>query len=166
MHLPRRRASMIAAGLTAAALVVPMAGQASAATTTVQLHTQTSIDRFLTDTPSGVTSMDPANAANPRQQWRRTDTSSGFATFTSVQSINEGRPRCLTGRGLQGFPVVTAERCDGTRRQEWRLGVSGDLQLRLNGLVAAHNNAGNFTGVVMQLFTNQSNQKWHTHTIA
>ena len=159
-----RKAGTALAGLTAAAaLAVPMAGQADAATTTVTLHTQTSIDRFLTDPPAGIASMSPAVANDPRQRWRRTDTNSGYATYTSVQSINENRPRCLTGRGLQAFPVVTVERCDGTARQQWRLGVSGDLQLRLNGLVAAHNNAGNFTGVVMQFFTNKSNQKWHTH---
>jgi hypothetical protein len=159
-----RKAGIALAGLTAAtALAVPMAGHADAATTTVRLHTQTSISQFLTDPPAGIASMMPQVANDPRQQWRRTDTDSGYATYTSVQSLNENRPRCLTGRGLQGFPVVTVERCDGSARQQWRHGVSGELQLRLNGLVAAHNNAGNFRGVVMQFFTNKPNQKWHTH---
>jgi hypothetical protein len=71
--------------------------------------------------------MDPSSSSNPRPRWRKTETNSGFATFISVQSLNEARPRCLPGRGLQGFPVVTAERCDGTSRQQWRLGASGDL---------------------------------------
>ena len=52
----------------------------------------------------------------------------------------------------------------GATNQQWRLGVSGDFQLRLNGLVAGkHNTAGNQTGVLMSLFTSQNNQKWHTH---
>jgi hypothetical protein len=110
--------------------------------------------------------MDKRSSTNPRQQWRKTDTDSGFATYTSVQSINDGRPRCLTGRGLQGFPVVTAQACTGGTNQQWKLGVSGDLKLRLNGLVAAHNVAGNGTGVLMQFFTVQANQKWHTHTVS
>jgi len=44
--------------------------------------------------------MDPTSSSNPRQRWRKTETNSSFATFTSVQSLNEARPRCLTGRGL------------------------------------------------------------------
>jgi hypothetical protein len=167
MQVLSRKAGAALAGLAAAAaLAVPMAGQASAATSTVQLHTDTSISRFLTDVPSTITVMNPRSFTDPRQQWRRTDTTAGFATFTSVQSLNEGRPRCLTGHGLQGFPVVTSERCDGTTRQEWKLGFQGDLVLRLNGLVAAHNfKSGNGTGVVMQFFSVQPNQRWHTHTV-
>jgi hypothetical protein len=75
---------------------------------------------------------------------------------------------CLTGRGLQGAPVVTAEKCitsGSTTKQEWKLGVSGDLQLRLNGLVAEVNPA-TLTGVRMALFTAKPNQKWHTHAVS
>jgi hypothetical protein len=62
------------------------------------------------------------------------------------------------------LPVVAAEKCvAGATNQQWRLGVSGDFQLRLNGLVAKHNTAGMGTGVLMSFFTAQSNQKWHTH---
>jgi hypothetical protein len=61
---------------------------------------------------------------------------------------------------------VTAEKCvAGAKNQEWKLGVSGDFQLRLNGLVAKHNTAGNGTGVLMSLFTAAPNQKWHTHAV-
>ena len=159
-----RKAGTALAGLTAAAaLAVPMATQAHAATTTVKLHTQTSIDRFLGRSAPEHRVDAARGQQRPAQRWRRTDTNSGYATYTSVSSINEGRPRCLTGRGLQGFPVVTVERCDGTDRQQWRLGSSGELRLRMNGLVAAHNNAGTFRGVVMQAFTDAANQRWHTH---
>jgi len=100
-------------------------------------------------------------AGDPSQQWRKTDTSLGFATYVNVKTGN-----CLTGRGITGFPVVTVEKCfAGNTRQEWRLGVSGDFQLRANGLIAQVNlSSPNQTGVVMGgIFTNQPNQKWHTH---
>jgi hypothetical protein len=143
----------------ALALSAGFAGQAQAATSTVRLHTAADTTRFLSDTASGVTSMNKANASDPLQKWRKTDTTSGYATYTNLST-----GRCLTGRGLQGFPVVTSEKCiSGATKQQWRLGVSGDFQLRLNGLVASHNTAGNGTGVLMALFTATPNQKWHTH---
>ena len=143
----------------ALAISAGLAGQAQAATSTVRLHTQADTTKNLSDTPSGVTSMLKNNSSDLAQKWRKTDTNSGYATYTNVKT-----GRCLTGRGIQGFPVVTAEKCvAGATKQQWRLGVSGDFQLRLNGLVAKHNTAGNASGVLMSLFTNQANQKWHTH---
>ena len=66
---------------------------------------------------------------------------------------------------MPGFRAVQIGTCTGATNQQWRLGVSGDFQLRLNGLVASHNTAGNGTGVLMSLFTAKPNQKWHTHGI-
>lgn len=165
MQVLPRKLTVALTGLAAtAALAVPMAGQADAATSTVLLHTPTTISKWLTDTPSSLVMMQPGPAGgNPNQRWVKTDTSNGYATYSSVSSINAGKPRCLTGRGLQGAPVVTAEPCvAGATKQQWRLGVSGDFQLRLNGLVAGVN-AGTNTGVLMQFFTANPNQKWHTH---
>jgi hypothetical protein len=162
--LPRKLGVALTGLAAAAALAVPMAGQADAASSTVLLHTQTTIPKLLTDNPNGLVTMEQAPlGGNLNQRWVKTDTSSGYATYSSVSSINAGKPRCLTGRGLQGFPVVTAEFCvPGATKQQWRLGVSGDFQLRLNGLVAGVNSANN-TGVLMQFFTVQPDQKWHTH---
>ena len=143
----------------ALALSAGFAGQAQAATSTVRLHTAADTTKSLSDTPSGVTSMNQTLTSDLNQKWRKTDTNSGYATYTNVAT-----GRCLTGRSLQGFPVVTAEKCIvGATKQQWKLGVSGDFQLRLNGLVAKHNTAGNGSGVLMSLFTAQSNQKWHSH---
>jgi ricin-type beta-trefoil lectin protein len=142
----------------ALALSAGFAGQAQAATSTVRLHTAADTTKSLSDTASGVTSMNKTVTTDLNQKWRKTDTTSGFATYTNVKT-----GRCLTGRGLQGFPVVTSERCTGGTNQQWKLGVSGDFQLRLNGLAAKHNTAGNGSGVLMSLFTAQANQKWHTH---
>jgi hypothetical protein len=145
--------------VAALAISAGFAGQAQAATSTVRLHTSADTTRFLSDTASGVTTMAKSNSADLNQRWLKSDTNSGFATYQNVQT-----GRCLTGRGLQGFPVVTSERCvAGALNQQWKLGVSGDFQLRLNGLVAKHNVAGNGTGVLMSFFTGATDQKWHTH---
>jgi hypothetical protein len=166
MQVLTRKLALALTGLAAAAaLAIPMAGQADAATSTVLLHTQNTIPQLLTENPSGLVTMDPAPLGGlPTQRWVKTDTDSGYATYTSVSSIIPGKkPHCLTGRGLQGFPVVTAEFCvPGAAKQQWKLGVSGDFQLRLNGLVAGVNSANN-SGVLMQFFTAQPGQKWHTH---
>ena len=132
--VPRRAGMLLAGLLTAGAL----ASQADAATTKVRLHTAADATRYLARPP----------------------TSGGFAIYQNAQTGH-----CLTGRGIQGLPVVTAEKCITTgskAKQEWRLGVSGDLQLRLNGLVAEVNPA-NLTGVRMAFFAAKNNQKWHTH---
>lgn len=95
-----------------------------------------------------------------RQKWFQTPTSGGFAVYQNAQTGH-----CLTGRSLQGFPLVTAEKCitsGSESEQEWKLGPTGDLQLHLNGLVAEVNPA-NLTGVRMAFFTVKPNQLWHTH---
>jgi hypothetical protein len=159
-----RKLTITVAAIATVALSAGLAGQASAATSVVKLHTDADTSRFLSDSSSGVTSMTPrASDSSPKdfmQRWIKTDTSSGFATYTNKQT-----GRCLTGRGITGFPVVTAEKCvAGALNQQWRLNVTKDFQLRLNGAAAKHNNtAGNGTGVLMAFFNGQSNMKWHTH---
>ena len=103
-------------------------------------------------------------AASPRwptptratcEKWRRTDTTSGYAVYQNVET-----GRCLTGRGIEGFPVVTAQACvAGALNQQWRLNVTKDLQLRLNGAAAKHNIGGNGTGVIMALFNARNAMK-------
>jgi hypothetical protein len=156
---PRRQHPMQRKLAAAVAAIALSATTADAATTTLRLHTQADTTRFMSDSSSAIVTMAKNDTSDARQKWRRTDTTSGYATYRNV-----GTGRCLTWRGIQGFPVVSAEMCvAGALNQQWRLGVSGDLQLRLNGLVAKHNTAGNGIGVVMSLFQAASNQKWHTH---
>jgi hypothetical protein len=146
--------------LTVATLAISagLAGQANAATSVVKLHTDGDLSKFLSDTTSGVTSMMPSST-DPAQRWIRTDTSSGYATYT-----NKKTGRCLTGRSPVGFPVVTAQKCEaGALNQQWRLNVTKDFVLRLNGAAAKHNLAGNGTGVLMALFNGRPEMKWHTH---
>jgi hypothetical protein len=141
------------------AITAGLAGQANAATSVVKLHTDADTTRFLSDTASGVTTMAKSSSTDLMQRWIKTDTSSGFATYTNKQT-----GRCLTGRSPVGFPVVTAEKCvAGALNQQWRLNVAKDFVLRLNGVAAKHNTAGTGTGVLMALFNGQANMKWHTH---
>ena len=139
--------------------MLAFATSSNAATSTVRLHTDADTTKFLSDSSSGVTSMVKNNSTDLRQKWVRTDTNSGYATYRNVAT-----GRCLTGRGLTGFPVVTAEACKtGALNQQWRLNVTKDFQLRLNGAAAKHNTAGNGTGVLMALFNARNDMKWHTH---
>ena len=150
-----RKLSLVVATLAASA---GLAGQAEAATSTVRLHTDANTTRYLSDTASGVVSMN-VSSGSAMQRWIKTDTNSGYATYK-----NKSTGRCLTGRGLTGFPVVTAQKCvPGATNQQWRLNVTKDFQLRLNGAAAKHNTAGNGTGVLMALFNGRNDMKWHTH---
>jgi hypothetical protein len=140
------------------ALSAGLAGQANAATSTVRLHTDANTARYLSDTASGVTSMEKSSSS-AMQRWIKTDTNSGYAVYK-----NKSTGRCLTGRSTVGFPVVTAQKCvAGATNQQWRLNVTKDFQLRLNGAAMKHNTAGNGTGVLMALFNGRNDMKWHTH---
>ena len=106
----------------------------------------------MTMDPSGLVSMKPVG--KPNQTWTKTDTTAGYATYKTGIG-------CLTGRGLQGAPVVTVQKCvAGATNQQWRKGVSGDLQLRLNGLVAEVNTASAAQQVRMAFRVARPNQKW------
>jgi hypothetical protein len=144
-----RRIALLVTGLT---VLLVAAGPAHAATSNVKLRNLAAGTKLLTRDASGLTSMKNPGAAN--QIWTKTDTSNGYATYSQGNL-------CLTGRGLQGLPLVTAERCvPGATKQQWRLGVSKDLQLRLNGLAAEVNTASAALQVRMALFTVKPQQRW------
>ena len=159
--LPRKLGIALTGLAAAAGLAVPMAGQADAATSTVLLHTQTTIPKLLTDNPNGVVSMAQAPpGGNPNQRWVKTEQ----RLRDLLQHVLDHRRQAALPHRPRAprLPLVTAEPCvPGSAKQQWRLGVSGDFQLRLNGLVAAVNSAN--TGVLMQFFTAKPDQKWHTH---
>src|SRR4051812_15448534 len=114
MNSVLRWIALVALALTAALSVTT---SANAATTQVKLRNQATGVKLMTKDASGLVSMKNPGAAN--QVWTKTDTDSGYATY----SIGTG---CLTGRGVQGFPVVTVEKCvAGATKQQWRKGVSG-----------------------------------------
>ena len=148
--------------LTVATLAISagLAGQANAATSVVKLHTDADTTRFLSRHrerrhDDGEEQLDrPRCSAGSRP----TRTPAMRRTRTSLTG------RCLTGRAPVGFPVVTAQTCvAGALNQQWRLNVTKDFQLRLNGAAAKHNIAGNGTGVLMALFNARPDMRWHTH---
>jgi hypothetical protein len=149
MNLLLRRIAILLTGLVA---VLAIAGPANAASSNVKFRNQATGAKLMTKEASGLVAM--KNPGLPGQVWLKTDTSSGYARYSQGTG-------CLTGRGLQGAPVVTVERCvTGNLAQEWRLGVSGDLQLRKNGLVAEVNTASASNLLRMAFFTVKPNQKW------
>jgi Ricin-type beta-trefoil lectin domain len=142
----------IALLFTGLALLLVIAGPANAATSQVKLRNLATGTKLLTKDPSGLVSM--KDSGKPNQIWTRTDTSGGYATYSQGTG-------CLTGRGVQGFPVVTVEKCiPGATKQQWRLGVSKDLQLRLNGLAAEVKTTTAALQVQMAFFTVKPNQRW------
>jgi hypothetical protein len=142
----------IALVFTGLALLLVIAGPANAATTQVKLRTQATGVKLMTRDANSLVSMKDPGAAN--QIWTRTDTSGGYATYAQGNV-------CLTGRSLQGLPLVTAQKCvPGATNQQWRLGVSKELQLRLNGLVAEVKTASASLQVQMAFFQVKPNQRW------
>ena len=151
--LRRISTAFVALGVTGI-LLAAMTAPANAATSTVKLRNQATGTKLLTKDAGVLTSMKTPSTTGANQIWLKKDVSSGYATYSIGTS-------CLTGRGLQGFPVVTVEACvAGKLSQQWRKGVSGDLQLRLNGLVAEVNTSNPIFGVRMSFFTAQPNEKW------
>ena len=75
---------LLIAILTIAAMLA-FASTSNAATSTVRLHTQGDLSKFLADPGVGVTSMMPSNSSDPAQKWIKTDTDSGYATYRNVK---------------------------------------------------------------------------------
>ena len=61
---------------------------------------------------------------------------------------------------MKSAGAVPNQTWPGALDQQWRLGASGDLQLRQNGLVAEVNTASAAFSVRMAFFTVKPNQKW------
>lgn len=77
--LPRRLGMLLAGVAAAAALAVPMAGQADAASTTVRLHTLANTGESLVPF-SGFAFMQKTDVTASNQQWIKTDTVFGFSS--------------------------------------------------------------------------------------
>jgi len=156
-----------AAGLTAAAaLAVPMAQQADAATSIVRLHTQANTDRSLSNV-SGLAFMPFTSSSSDSQRWIKTDKGFGFAEYRNVADQTKCLSRKpLTNGGSLIGKLVDVRTCDGSTTQQWKLGVSGDLQHRATGLIAQVDLANINQAVRMgsipfgQL---RPEQKWHVH---
>ena len=137
------------------AISAGLAGQANAATSTVRLHTDANTTRYLSDTASGVTSMEPNRARPAALDQDRHQ--------LGLRDLQEPVHGPLPHRPLDHRLPGRHPQFAGATNQQWRLNVTKDFQLRLNGAAMKHNTAGNGTGVLMALFNGRNDMKWHTH---
>jgi len=157
--------SVIAALGAAAALAVPMAAQADAATVTVRLHAATATNESLqgpaTVLGSSVT-LAPTNVNAANQKWRKTDVIAGFATYKLVSSIGTTRELCLTA--FAGSVRPFAATCNASSlAQQWTRGFQNDGRIENR---AAHTTLTRMSsGFVEMRFLGggQAGQKWHEH---
>jgi hypothetical protein len=167
MHvLPRRLALLLAGSAAAAALAVPMAGQADAATSVVRLHTQANTGHFLSNV-SGSAFSPFASSSDDRQRWIKTDKVNGFAEFRNFQdqSVCLDRPPLTNGGSLIG-KFLSVRACNGSTSQQWKINPSGDFQQRSSGLIAQVDLANVNQAVKLAqipLGALLPEQKWHTH---
>jgi ricin-type beta-trefoil lectin protein len=167
MHvLPRRIGAALAGVTAAAALAVPMAQQADAASSIVRLHTQANTDRSLSNV-SGLAFMPFTSSTDDRQRWIKTDKAFGFAELRNLADQTkclDRRP--LTNGGSLVGKLVMVRTCDGSINQQWKVGVSGDLQHRASGQIAEVDLANINQAVRMGGIPNgqlRPEQKWHVH---
>jgi hypothetical protein len=167
MHVLSRRLGMFLAGAAAAAaLALPMAGQADAASTTVRLHTLANTGESLVPF-SGFAFMQKTDVTTSNQKWIKTDKVFGFAEYRSAfnPTLCLSRPP-LTGGGSLIGALIRIDPCNGTVFQQWKLDDIGAFQNRGSGLIAqvdlndsAH--APKMTQLVSPPL--KPNQFWHVH---
>jgi hypothetical protein len=164
--LPRRLGMLLAGAAAAAALAVPMAGQAEAASTTVRLHTLANTGESMVP-GFGFAFMQKTDVTSSNQKWIKTDKGLGFAEYRSKfnPSLCLSRPP-LTGGGSLIGKLVRIDPCDGSFNQQWRLGNINEFQHRATGLIvevdlndSAH--APKMTQLVSPPL--KANQFWHVH---
>jgi len=162
----RARIARTVAGVgAAAALAVPMAAQADAATTTVRLHAVTATGESLqgpaTVFGSSVT-LRPTNVNASNQKWQKTDVGSGFATYKLVSSLDTARELCLAGTpsSLRPFAALCSP---GSFAQQWTRGFVNDG--RILNRSAFTTLTRNPSGAVELRFLGggQVGQNWHEH---
>jgi hypothetical protein len=103
--------------LTAATLVVPLAGQAQAATTKVEIVNKSS-GRVITWGPSYVTAQ-PSDPSMKLRTWIKVDVAADQAIYRWAKN----ETLCLTG--LPASNQMTVQTCNGGFRQLWATGFTG-----------------------------------------
>jgi hypothetical protein len=165
-RLGRRFAVPLAGVVAAAALGVPMAGQALAVPGTKQLHTQANTDRFLTMVDSFSVNFPLSKSfTNPLSQWFVEP----FGVSLRIRNAGGDQNHCLKA-GTSAGGVALARPCDASDpRQQWHL--NGGALLANNGLRAemfAVPNAPVPNAQAVRMVASLSvppppNQNWHVH---
>lgn len=157
----RRLTVPLAGVVVAAALAVPMAGQAQAVPGTKQLHTQANTNRNLTMIDNFSAGFPTVKSpTNPLSQWFVEP----FGSSLRIRNAGGDQNHCLKA-GIAAGAVATVRPCDGKDpRQQWQL--NGGVLLANNGLRAELLTAGNAQGVRMVSslsFPPPPIQTWHVH---
>jgi hypothetical protein len=178
MHiLPRRTGALVAGLIAAAALAIPLAGQADAATTRVQIVQKAKPNAGNTEEIAlsvnkntfHVGAKVRSSPGNPFQTWIKQQENGQFATYESV--ILPGM--CLeVPTFLSGEPLMVGPCSPSSARQRWTQGFSGDSfrklqnQHSLNVATFAPSQPDNITGNVRQFADAGSNtQKWSVRPV-
>lgn len=178
MHvLPLKLAAALAGLTAAAALSIPMAGQADAATTKVQIvqtakpNASNTEEIALSVVPSTlfVGTKKKSSPGNPFQTWIKQQENSQFTTYESVKLPG----MCLEVRtNISGAPLMVGPCSTFAARQRWTQGFTGGsfrkLQNQDSGYVAtfAPSQPNNITGnVVQQIDQGLKTQKWNVRPV-
>lgn len=157
----------IAAAGAVAALGVPMAAQADAATTTVRLHAATATGESLQGPgSSGFTvSLAPTSSTAATQKWQKTTLAFGFASYKLVSSVGTNREICLASN-VSSFRPFAALCNPGNTGQQWTRGFVNDgrIENRLSRKSLTRVPTG---GVELRFRAGgQVGQNWHEHPVS
>jgi hypothetical protein len=165
MTILRSRSGRLFAGMGAClALVLPMAGQADAATKTVRLHASTATGESLQGPSLNGTTVNlaPTNVNSSRQKWQKTDVGQGFATYKLVSSIGSSREMCLAASRLSSRPFAAI--CNpSSPAQQWTRGFVNDGRIENRSTVTALTRQASGALEVRFLGGGQVGQNWHEH---
>jgi hypothetical protein len=157
------RKTILGLGATLA-VVVPVAGQAEAATTTVRLHASTATGESLQGPSFNGTTVNlaPTNVNSSRQKWQKTDVGGGFATYKLVSSIGSSREMCLAASSANPRPFAAICNPSSTS-QQWTRGFTNDG--RFDNRASLRSLTRLSSGVVEMRFRGggQVGQNWHEH---
>jgi hypothetical protein len=164
MTVIRSRTGKLLGGLVAAAaLMLPTAAQADAATT-VRLHAATGTGESLKGPGLFGTAITlaPTNVTASNQKWQKTDVAPGYATYKLVSSIGTSRELCLAAASTNTRPFAAL--CDPSSfSQQWTRGFVNDGRVSNRATFKSLTRLANGTVEMRFLGTVQVGQNWHEH---
>jgi hypothetical protein len=162
--LERSTEKLLGGLFAAAALTLPMAAQADAATTTVRLHAATATGESLQGPGLFGTAvfLAPTNVNASAQKWQKTDVGGGFATYKLVSSIGTSREMCLAASASNTRPFAAL--CNpSSSAQQWTRGFVNDGRIENHATFKALTRLANGTVEMRFLGGGQVGQNWHEH---
>jgi len=165
MTLIRSHTGKLLGGLiAAAALMLPMAAQADAATTTVRLHAATATGESLTGPGifGTIVALTPTNVNASNQKWQKTDVNGVYATYKLVSSIGTSRELCLAASSTNTRPFAAL--CNPSSfSQQWTRGFVNDGRIENRATFKVLTRQPTGTVEMRFLGGGQVGQNWHEH---